>query len=73
MENFKAKYLKDVAMRCGIVIFGYNGLTDPATLPLLIVAMGCFRADEHIDLSSSGIFPGLFKHCGRFEDDNGVD
>jgi ABC-type nitrate/sulfonate/bicarbonate transport system permease component len=29
-------------MHWGIVIFGYNSLTDPATLPLLIVAMGVF-------------------------------
>jgi len=28
-----------VVMRWGIATFGYDGLTDPATLPLLIVAM----------------------------------
>ena len=34
-----AFWLADVVMRWGIATFGYDGLTDPATLPLLIVAM----------------------------------
>jgi STE24 endopeptidase len=29
-------------MRWGITTFNYNGLTDPATLPLLMVAMSVF-------------------------------
>jgi STE24 endopeptidase len=34
-----AFWLADVVMRWGIATFGYYGLTDPATLPLLVVAM----------------------------------
>ncbi len=34
-----AFWLADVVMRWGIETFGYYGLTDPATLPLLVVAM----------------------------------
>ena len=35
-------WLADVIMRAGIVFFGYTGLTDPATFPLLIVAFTIF-------------------------------
>lgn len=35
-------WLADLVMRWGIATFAYTGLTDPATLPLLIVAMGLF-------------------------------
>ncbi|MDM8529823.1 M48 family metallopeptidase [Anaerolineales bacterium HSG25] len=35
-------YLADVVMRWGIATFGYHGLNDPATLPLLMVAMMVF-------------------------------
>lgn len=35
-------WLADLVMRWGITTFNYKGLTDPATLPLLIVAMSVF-------------------------------
>jgi STE24 endopeptidase len=35
-------WLADVVMRWGIATFGYTGLTDPATLPLLMVALAIF-------------------------------
>jgi STE24 endopeptidase len=35
-------WLADLVMRWGIVMFGYHGLTDPATLPLLIIALSVF-------------------------------
>lgn len=35
-------FLADVVMRWGIALFGYHSLSDPATLPLLIVAMTVF-------------------------------
>jgi STE24 endopeptidase len=35
-------WLADGVMRWGITTFNYDGLTDPATLPLLIVAMSVF-------------------------------
>ncbi len=35
-------WLTDLVIRWGIAIFGYTGLTDPATLPLLIVALSVF-------------------------------
>lgn len=35
-------WLADLVMHWGITTFNYNGLTDPATLPLLIVAMSVF-------------------------------
>jgi STE24 endopeptidase len=35
-------WLADGVMRWGIATFGYSGLTDPATLPLFIVAMAIF-------------------------------
>jgi STE24 endopeptidase len=35
-------WLADGVMRGGIAIFGYTGLTDPATLPLLLVALSVF-------------------------------
>jgi STE24 endopeptidase len=35
-------WLADLVMRWGIATFGYTGLTDPATLPLLIVALSVF-------------------------------
>lgn len=35
-------WLADVIIRWGIGVFGYNGLTDPATLPLFIVAFTIF-------------------------------
>jgi STE24 endopeptidase len=35
-------WLADAMMRWGIAIFGYTGLTDPATFPLLIVAFTIF-------------------------------
>ena len=35
-------WLADVIMRWGIATFGYTGLTDPAALPLLLVALAVF-------------------------------
>ncbi len=35
-------WLADGVMRWGIDIFGYTGLTDPATLPLLLIALSVF-------------------------------
>jgi STE24 endopeptidase len=35
-------WLADLVMRWGIATFGYAGLTDPATLPLLLVALSIF-------------------------------
>ncbi len=35
-------WLADQVMAWGIVAFGYAGLTDPATLPLLFLALGVF-------------------------------
>jgi STE24 endopeptidase len=35
-------WLANGVMRWGIATFGYSGLTDPATLPLLLVAMAVF-------------------------------
>lgn len=35
-------WLANAVMRWGIYIFGYTGLTDPATVPLLMVAMSIF-------------------------------
>jgi STE24 endopeptidase len=35
-------WLANGVMRWGIATFGYTGLTDPATLPLLIVALSIF-------------------------------
>ncbi len=35
-------WLADLVMRWGIATFGYTGLTDPATLPLLLVALSIF-------------------------------
>jgi STE24 endopeptidase len=35
-------WLADGVMRWGIALFGYTGLTDPATLPLLLVALTVF-------------------------------
>jgi STE24 endopeptidase len=35
-------WLADLVMRWGIAAFGYTGLTDPATLPLLMVALSIF-------------------------------
>ncbi|MDM8529393.1 M48 family metallopeptidase [Anaerolineales bacterium HSG24] len=35
-------WLADVVMRWGIAAFGYHGMNDPATLPLLMVAMTIF-------------------------------
>jgi STE24 endopeptidase len=35
-------WLADQVMRWGIAVFGYTGLTDPATLPLLMVALAVF-------------------------------
>jgi STE24 endopeptidase len=35
-------WLADVVMRLGVVAFGYYGLADPATLPLLMVALAVF-------------------------------
>ena len=35
-------WLADLVMRWGIATFGYTGLTDPATLPLLMVALSVF-------------------------------
>jgi len=32
-------WLANVVMNWGIASFGYQGLTDPATLPLLIIAL----------------------------------
>jgi STE24 endopeptidase len=35
-------WLAHLVMQWGVRTFGYNGLTDPATLPLLLLAMGMF-------------------------------
>lgn len=35
-------WLADAVMRWGVAALGYTGLTDPATLPLLMVAMSVF-------------------------------
>ena len=35
-------WLADRVMQWGIALFGYTGLTDPATLPLLMLALGVF-------------------------------
>ena len=35
-------WLANVVMNWGIAFFGYQGLTDPATLPLLIIALSIF-------------------------------
>jgi STE24 endopeptidase len=35
-------WLADVVMRWGVAYFGYSGLADPATLPLLMVALSIF-------------------------------
>lgn len=35
-------WLADAVMRWGVAALGYTGLTDPATLPLLMVAMSIF-------------------------------
>jgi STE24 endopeptidase len=35
-------WLANLVMNWGVVFFGYNGLTDPATLPLLIIALSVF-------------------------------
>ena len=35
-------WLANIVMTWGVPFFGYNGLTDPATLPLLIVALSVF-------------------------------
>ena len=35
-------WLADLVMQWGIVTFGYTGLTDPATLPLLMIALSIF-------------------------------
>ena len=35
-------WLANLVMRWGIATFGYTGLTDPATLPLLIIALSIF-------------------------------
>ena len=35
-------WLANIVMRWGIAVFGYTGLTDPATLPLLMVALMIF-------------------------------
>jgi len=35
-------WLADQVMQWGIVTFGYTGLTDPATFPLLMLALGVF-------------------------------
>jgi len=35
-------WLADLVMRWGIARLGYTGLTDPATLPLLMVALAIF-------------------------------
>jgi STE24 endopeptidase len=35
-------WLADLVMQWGIAAFGYSGLTDPATLPLLIIALSIF-------------------------------
>ncbi len=35
-------WLANVVMNWGVVFFGYQALTDPATLPLLIVALSVF-------------------------------
>lgn len=32
-------WLANIVMNWGVTFFGYNGLTDPATLPLLIIAL----------------------------------
>ena len=35
-------WLANLVMNWGVAFFGYQGLTDPATLPLLIVALSVF-------------------------------
>ncbi|MBN1991708.1 MAG: M48 family metallopeptidase [Anaerolineae bacterium] len=35
-------WLADLVMRWGLAVFGYSGITDPATLPLLIIALSVF-------------------------------
>ena len=35
-------WLANIVMNWGIAFFGYGGLTDPATLPLLIIALTVF-------------------------------
>jgi STE24 endopeptidase len=35
-------WLANLVMNWGVVFFGYSGLTDPATLPLLIIAFSIF-------------------------------
>ncbi|HEX9922330.1 MAG TPA: M48 family metallopeptidase [Anaerolineae bacterium] len=35
-------WLADLVMRWGIAAFGYRGLTDPAALPLLLIALSVF-------------------------------
>jgi STE24 endopeptidase len=35
-------WLADGVMRWGIALFGYSGLTDPAALPLLLIALAVF-------------------------------
>jgi STE24 endopeptidase len=35
-------WLANIVMNLGIAFFGYQGLTDPATLPLLIIALSVF-------------------------------
>lgn len=40
--TFVGFWLADLIIRWGITSFGYTGLTDPATLPLLIVALSVF-------------------------------
>jgi STE24 endopeptidase len=35
-------WLADVIMRWGVAYFGYAGLADPATMPLLLVALAMF-------------------------------
>ncbi len=35
-------WLADLVMRWGLATFGYTGLTDPATLPLLMIALTIF-------------------------------
>lgn len=35
-------WLANIVMNWGVAFFSYNGLTDPAALPLLIIALGVF-------------------------------
>ncbi len=35
-------WLVNIVMNWGVAFFGYSGLTDPATLPLLIIALSIF-------------------------------